>query len=152
MDINGKEISKERQLDQKLEEIGIANTTRMSLNVAYLQIIKKQVTFDKEIIKQMSSRIIKLNESKMDMLLYLEMTIRSIAPNVCEIIGPRVTSKLVATAGGIVELSRIPACNIQVLGQERRALNGFSAAEAGIHRGHLNELEMVRNAPDANQT
>lgn len=71
-----------------------------------------------------------------------------IAPNICEIIGPKVTSKLVSAAGGIEELSRMPACNLLVLGAERRALNGLSAAQAGIHRGHLNSLEMVSNAPE----
>lgn len=81
------------------------------------------------------------------MLLYLEKTVKSVAPNVCEIIGPKVAAKLVSTAGGITELSRIPASNIQVLGQEKKALNGLSAAKAGIHRGHLGELDMVNNAP-----
>jgi U4/U6 small nuclear ribonucleoprotein PRP31 len=70
-----------------------------------------------------------------------------IAPNVTEIIGPKVTSKLVSAAGGIEELSRIPACNVLVIGSERKALNGLSAAQAGIHRGYLYDLEMVKNAP-----
>jgi U4/U6 small nuclear ribonucleoprotein PRP31 len=39
-----------------------------------------------------------------------------IAPNVSAIIGASITAKLVAAAGGIEELSLIPACNIQVLG------------------------------------
>lgn len=35
-----------------------------------------------------------------------------IAPNLCAIIGSTVAAKLVASAGGIVELSRIPGSNI----------------------------------------
>ena len=58
------------------------------------------------------------------MLLYLESRMTNVAPNVCQIIGPKVTSKLVSAAGGIDELARIPACNLLVIGQERRALNG----------------------------
>ena len=54
---------------------------------------------------------------------------------------------MVSAAGSIDELARIPACNIQVLGSERKFLNGMSAAQAGIHRGYLNELEMVKQAP-----
>ena len=70
-----------------------------------------------------------------------------IAPNVTQIIGPKATSMLVSSAGGIVELSRIPAGNILVIGSERKALGGMSAQDAGIHRGHLSDLEMVKNAP-----
>jgi len=66
-----------------------------------------------------------------------------VAPNVTEIIGPKVTSKLLSAAGGIEELARIPACNLLVIGSEWKALNGMSAAQAGIHRGFLNDLEMV---------
>ena len=51
---------------------------------------------------------------------------------------------MVSAAGGITELSKIPACNILVIGSEKRALNGMSAANAGIHRGFLNDLEMVK--------
>jgi nucleolar protein 56 len=52
----------------------------------------------------------------MDFLRYLESTVRIVAPNVTEIIGPKVASKLIALAGGIQELAKIPASNIQVLG------------------------------------
>ena len=62
------------------------------------------------------------------MLLYLEARMVSVAPNVCEIIGPKVTSKLVSAAGGIDELAKIPSCNLLVLGAEKRALSGLSAA------------------------
>lgn len=83
----------------------------------------------------------------MKLLVYLESKMAAVAPNICEIIGPKATSKLVSAAGGIVELSRIPACNLIVIGSEKRVLNGMSAAQANIHRGYLNELEMVQKAP-----
>ena len=80
----------------------------------------------------------------MEMLLFLESTMTVIAPNVCEIIGAKCTSKLISAAGGIVELSKIPASNILVIGAEKKVLNGLSAANAGIHRGFLSELDMVK--------
>mmetsp|Transcript_1977 Transcript_1977/g.2942 ORF Transcript_1977/g.2942 Transcript_1977/m.2942 type:complete len:128 (+) Transcript_1977:828-1211(+) len=46
----------------------------------------------------------------------------------------------------------MPAGNIQVMGAERKALGGLSAAQAGIHRGYLAELEMVKMAPVDHQT
>ena len=46
----------------------------------------------------------------------------------------------------------MPASNILVVGRERKALNGMSAATAGIHRGYLADLEMVKKAPEKFQT
>lgn len=54
------------------------------------------------------------------MLNFLENKMTLIAPNVSAIVGTRVAAKLIAAAGGIVELSRIPAGNIQVLGQQKK--------------------------------
>ena len=35
-----------------------------------------------------------------------------VAPNICEIIGPKIASKLISAAGGVGELAKIPASNI----------------------------------------
>lgn len=126
------------------------NTTVMSISVAYSEAKKYKSPFDEiEKLRMLSLcyEIVLLNDKKMQILQYLESRIRIVAPNICEIIGPKITSKLVSTAGGINELAKIPASNIQVIGSEKKALNGLSAAHAGIHRGFLSELEMVKNAP-----
>jgi U4/U6 small nuclear ribonucleoprotein PRP31 len=139
-----------KQLNEKLGKI-VASTTVLSITMAYARVQELAVS-DEPKLKQLIGEILQLSAYKMDLLLYLESTIRNVAPNVCEIIGPKIASKLVSAAGGIAELAKIPACNIQVLGQEKKALNGMSAANAGIHRGHLGELEMVRHAPVEFQT
>ena len=141
-------------LTEEMKKIGISNSIIMSISVAKSALKNDIVTDEsaKEFLKSVCQRIIELNGYRLDLLRYLEARMALVAPNVCEIIGPKVTSLLVSAAGGIQELSRIPACNILVLGAEKRALNGLSAATAGIHRGYLNELEMVKNAPLAFQT
>ena len=74
-----------------------------------------------------------------------------IAPNTMALLGPSLCAKMISAAGGIIELSRTPACNIQVLGSERKALHGFSTQSIGLHRGHLGEAPMVLNAPQGDQ-
>ena len=80
---------------------------------------------------------------------YLENRMHYIAPNVNELLGCSVTAKLVSTAGGIIELSGIPAGNIQVLGAQKKSLQGFSTASLNLHAGHIEEVEMVKNAPQS---
>jgi U4/U6 small nuclear ribonucleoprotein PRP31 len=49
-----------------------------------------------------------------------------IAPNLCELVGSLIASRLISAAGGIKELATMPSCNIQVLGGQRSAQIGFS--------------------------
>jgi U4/U6 small nuclear ribonucleoprotein PRP31 len=79
---------------------------------------------------KLADEILDLDTSKQTMLNYLERRMNLIAPNVSAIVGTRVASKLIASAGGIQELSKIPACNVQVIGAQKKALNGLSTAQA----------------------
>jgi U4/U6 small nuclear ribonucleoprotein PRP31 len=96
---------------------------------------------------KLCEEVIGLDSNKQKMLNYLENRMNLIAPNVSAICGTRVTAKLIASAGSIHELARIPACNIQVLGSQKKALHGLSTANAQLHRGHLQEVDLAVSAP-----
>jgi U4/U6 small nuclear ribonucleoprotein PRP31 len=93
--------------------------------------------------------ILMLNEHKKLILNYLENRMHYIAPNVNELLGCSVTAKLVAAAGGVTELANIPASNVQVLGAQKKSLQGFSTASLNLHVGHIGEVAMVQNAPQS---
>ena len=59
---------------------------------------------------------------------FVETHMEGLAPNVCMLIGARLAARMVATAGGMSELSKIPACNLQVIGQ----VKATSASRAGM--------------------
>ena len=85
----------------------------MSVTVAFSASIGKPLSdTDYNNVIKACDEIIYLNDAKEKMLNYLSNRMHYIAPNLCEIVGSTVASKLIASAGGIVELSRIPACNI----------------------------------------
>ncbi|CAI2368067.1 unnamed protein product [Moneuplotes crassus] len=91
--------------------------------------------------------ILTLDEQKKRILHYLENRMHYIAPNVLEILGCSVTAKIISAAGGIKELSEIPAGNIQVLGAQKKVTQGFSTQNLGLHVGHIGEVPMVKKAP-----
>lgn len=97
-----------------IEKFGwLPNTTIMSVTVAFSASNGKPLPDnDNESVMKACDEILYLNEAKEKMLHYLSNRMHLIAPNLCEIVGSTVASKLIASAGGIVELSRIPACNI----------------------------------------
>ncbi|RWW12174.1 hypothetical protein GW17_00024174 [Ensete ventricosum] len=51
-----------------------------------------------------------------------------IAPNLSVIVGSAVAAKLMGTAGGLLALAKMPACNVQLLGAKKKTLVGFSTA------------------------
>lgn len=72
--------------------------------------------------------LIWLEETRQKLLAFLTEQMKVVAPNTCALVGPTVCAKLIAAAGGLTELSLTPACNIQVLGSERKVMNGLSTA------------------------
>ena len=126
----------------------LPNSTLMSVTVSFSASTGRQLS-DKELAEVMKhcEDVVSLDHDKSRMLNYLESRMALIAPNVSAINGTRVTAKLIAAAGGIQELARIPACNIQVLGAQKKALNGLSTASAQLHRGYLQEVDIAATAP-----
>ena len=91
--------------------------------------------------------IIQLNKDKIEILDYIQTRMNLIAPNVCALVGSNVASKLVTASGGILELAKIPASNILVMGSTRINTEGFST-KGKLHMGFLADIEEVRKTPD----
>jgi U4/U6 small nuclear ribonucleoprotein PRP31 len=83
------------------------------------------------------------------------------SPNVCALIGPAIAAKLLATAGGLGELCRVPACNLQLLGRKRSAIGGGGGVSSSStrsdgmatkareqHAGYLMECDLVISLPN----
>jgi len=72
------------------------------------------------------------------------------APSTCALVGPAIASLLLSATGGLAELAKIPACNLQLLGKTKWT----SASRAGLatqtrvqHAGYLMECELVTGVP-----
>jgi U4/U6 small nuclear ribonucleoprotein PRP31 len=70
-----------------------------------------------------------------------------IAPNLSAALGSEISAQLMGVAGGLVSLSSMPACNVQVLGAKRRTLAGFSTRTSQPHQGFLYAASLVQGAP-----
>ena len=78
----------------------------------------------------------------------------SLAPSVCVLVGPSTAAKLIGLAGGLAELSKIPSCNLQVLGQVKHnaaSRAGLSSISTRPHQGVLAECDLVQRTPKAMQ-
>ena len=81
---------------------------------------------------------------------FVKNRINDWAPNTSALVGPAIASQLIGMAGGLAELSRIPACNLQVLGQAKAnatARGGLSTISSKPHTGILINCDLVQSCP-----
>jgi U4/U6 small nuclear ribonucleoprotein PRP31 len=81
---------------------------------------------------------------------FVENRMESLAPSVCALVGPSTAARLIGLAGGLAELSKIPACNLQVLGQVKQSSAsraGLSSVSTRPHQGILIDADLVRRCP-----
>ncbi|EDV27298.1 uncharacterized protein TRIADDRAFT_20768 [Trichoplax adhaerens] len=90
---------------------------------------------------------IELMDIKIKIFQYVESRMSFIAPNLSVIAGASVAAKIMGTAGGLTALSKMPACNIMVLGSVKKSLSGFSTSSIMPHTGNLYYSDIVQNSP-----
>ncbi|VDO06338.1 unnamed protein product [Rodentolepis nana] len=97
--------------------------------------------------KDASVMAIELFEMKKTIMEYVESRMALIAPNSSILVGASTAAKLMGRAGGLTALSKMPSCNIQVLGSQKRNLAGFSNNASLPHTGFIYHSEFVQKLP-----
>jgi U4/U6 small nuclear ribonucleoprotein PRP31 len=88
-----------------------------------------------------------LHEAKLDIYKFVEERMALIAPNLSTLVGAGTAAMLMGQAGGLIQLSKMPSCDILVLGTQRRTLAGFSSSAVLPHTGFVYYLPAVQALP-----
>ncbi|XP_063620104.1 U4/U6 small nuclear ribonucleoprotein Prp31 [Cydia splendana] len=86
-----------------------------------------------------------LNNFKSSIYEYVESRMTFIAPNITAILGASTAAKILGVAGGLSKLSKMPACNVLPLGQQKKTLSGFSQAASLPHTGFIYFSQIVQD-------
>jgi len=82
---------------------------------------------------------------------FVETRMTKIAPNVCALLGSSaIAAQVLGLAGGLEELSKIPACNLQVLGQVKQtstSRGGLSSITTRSNEGILINCDLIQRLP-----
>uniref|UniRef100_A0A182YRZ2 U4/U6 small nuclear ribonucleoprotein Prp31 n=1 Tax=Anopheles stephensi TaxID=30069 RepID=A0A182YRZ2_ANOST len=113
--------------NERLQEI-ITQATIMivSVTASTTQGVKLE-KHELEQINEACDMAVELNDFKSKIFEYVESRMTFIAPNMSMIVGASTAAKLVGLAGGLTKLSKMPACNVQVLGAQKKTLSGHTA-------------------------
>jgi len=88
-----------------------------------------------------------LTDAKIKIFQYVESRMSFIAPNLSAIIGAPTAAKIMGIAGGLTVLSKMPSCNILLLGAQKKTLSGFSSTSILPHTGFIYFSELVQGVP-----
>lgn len=104
---------------------------------------------ERQQINEACNMAIELNAFKSTIYEYVESRMTFIAPNLSMIIGASTAAKMLGIAGGLTKLSKMPACNVLVLGAQKKTLSGFSKVQMLPHTGFVYYSQIVQDTnPD----
>jgi len=99
-------------------ESRLKNVDKIEINA--LQSIGSDVSDnDIQIMSHIANKLLLLHETKESLENYIENVMEQIAPNIKELIGAKLGSRLIASAGGLMKLASKPSSTIQILGAEK---------------------------------
>jgi len=88
-----------------------------------------------------------LDKCKSKIYTFVESRMAYIAPNLSILVGAPIAAKLMGVAGGLSALAKMPACNIQLLGNQKKTLSGFSQTSTLPHTGFIFNSPIVQDTP-----
>ncbi|KAJ7742421.1 hypothetical protein DFH07DRAFT_890952 [Mycena maculata] len=89
----------------------------------------------------------RLEEARKKIFMYVSSRMNVLAPNLSAIVGTTTAAKLLGVAGGLGALAKMPACNVHLLGAQRKITAGFSTATQKRHTGFIFQSELVAQTP-----
>ncbi|KAI7856277.1 hypothetical protein BDC45DRAFT_64265 [Circinella umbellata] len=100
-----------------------------------------------KITKEGCDMALALDAAKKKIIDYVESRMALVAPNMSNVVGSSTAAKLLTAAGGLSAFCKIPACNVQVLGNNKKTNTGFSSASMERHTGYIYGSDMVLAVP-----
>jgi len=102
---------------------------------------------DLEAIESCVSQIFKLQELREHIAEYVDGLMSQVAPNLRTLVGATVGARLISLAGGLVELSRLPASTIQILGAEKALFRALRTKAKPPKHGVIYQHSSIRTSP-----
>lgn len=103
---------------------------------------------DIKAMQELASEIINLYQLRKNIESYTDKTLKEIAPNMKEIAGTALTAKLIAKAGGLDKLARMPSSTIQLIGAEKALFRHLHGHGRSPRFGLIFMHPLIQNTPE----
>ncbi|KAI0398745.1 hypothetical protein F4802DRAFT_592174 [Xylaria palmicola] len=92
--------------------------------------------------------MIKMDKAKKTLTEYVQSRMSIFAPNLTAVVGSLTAAQLINTAGGLTNLSRVPACNIAAWGTNKSKSAAFATNTSIRQQGYLYYSPIIRGIPN----
>ncbi|KAI0873502.1 hypothetical protein GGS24DRAFT_387379 [Hypoxylon argillaceum] len=92
--------------------------------------------------------MIKMDKAKKTLTDYVQSRMSIFAPNLTAVVGSLTAAQLINTAGGLTNLSRVPACNIAAWGTNKSRSAAFATNTSIRQQGFLYFSPIIRGIPN----
>jgi U4/U6 small nuclear ribonucleoprotein PRP31 len=101
-----------------------------------------------KIVLDTCEKILKLDRERIARIESVQSRMTEIAPNLTALIGPQTAAQFLNQAGGLMELAKVPACNLAAQGSKKQEGLGF-ATNVGIRQqGFLYHSSLIQAIPN----
>lgn len=142
-------VGRRENVDQdKLMELGISGNKAKAIVDAAGQSKGGDVRDeDIEAITSLAELAIQIRKVRERLANHVERNMRRVAPNITAIAGPTIGARLLAKAGGLEKMAKLPASTIQVLGAEKALFRALRKGTKPPKHGILFQHPLVHSAP-----
>lgn len=79
---------------------------------------------------------------------YIAQRINKVAPNICALLGPEITTLLIAQTGGLKELCMIPSCNLASIGKNKHLSHELHTTLGNVSgKGYIYNCDLIQEQP-----
>lgn len=98
---------------------------------------------DVEQIQRISKNILQLYEARSNLERYIDSLVEDVAPNLKAIAGSSIGARLIALAGGLENLAKMPASTVQVLGAEKALFRSLTTGSKPPKHGIIFQHALI---------
>lgn len=139
MRTNVREVDLKELIPEDLEkEVHIAAEKSMGTEIS---------SDDEAHIKDLATQIIEMYEYRESLANYLKARMSAVAPNLSAMVGEIVGSRLIAKAGSLVNLAKLPSSTVQILGAEKALFKAMRTKHNTPKYGLIYHASLVGAAP-----
>lgn len=103
---------------------------------------------DEKALKEFANAIDALEKEKKSLEKYLGAAMKDVAPNFSALVDPILAARLMAAAGSLEKLARMPASTLQLLGAEKALFRHLHSKGKSPKYGIIFNSPLIQNAPN----
>lgn len=101
-----------------------------------------------KVVLDTCEKIVRLDRERTALTESIRSRVNSIAPNLATLIGSQTAAQFLNQTGGLLELAKIPACNLGAQGSRRQDGLGFATNHGVRAQGFLYDSPLIQEVPN----